>query len=115
MPEQGTGGADCISCLTEPTMFLGSDSYLEKIAEHVAVPVLRKDFIVDPYMIYQARVLGASAVLLIASLLSASELKEFGQIARSLGLSALYEAHDENEIGKVIDAGAVIIGINNRN
>ena len=96
-------------------MFMGNDSYLEEVAVIVAIPVLRKDFIVDPYMIYQARVLSASAVLLIASILTSDELREFGQIAESLGLSALYEAHDEKEIDKVLESGAKIIGINNRN
>lgn len=113
--EYEEGGADCISCLTEPTMFMGSDSYLEEVSSLVAIPVLRKDFIVDPYMIYQARVLSASAILLIASILSFEELREFGQIAESLGLSALYEAHDEKEIDKVLESGAKNIGINNRN
>ena len=108
-------GADVISCLTEPTRFLGSDQYLKEIASAVDLPVLRKDFIVDRYMLYEARVLGASAVLLIAAALSEDMLAEFLQITRSLGLDALVEAHDAQEVETAVRCGAQIIGVNNRN
>jgi indole-3-glycerol phosphate synthase len=108
-------GASAISCLTEPFYFKGSDEYLKEIAAEVSIPVLRKDFTIDPYMIFQARAYGASAVLLICALLDTSELKEYQAIATELGLSALVEAHDEKEIESALDAGARIIGVNNRN
>ncbi len=108
-------GADCISVLTEPTRFLGDIRYLKEIAETVQIPVLRKDFIIDEYMIYEAKVAGASAVLLITSILSENELKRFINICDELGLSALVEVHDEKEIGKAIECGARVIGVNNRN
>ena len=108
-------GADAISVLTEPRWFLGSDEYLREIAEQVSVPCLRKDFLVDEYMIYQAKVLGASAVLLICSLLSQEQIKEYLEISRELGLSALTEAHNEEEVEKALCAGATIVGVNNRN
>ena len=108
-------GADCISVLTEPRWFLGSDAYLREIASSVSVPCLRKDFTVDEYMIYEARLLGASAVLLICAILCKSQLREYLQAADSLGLDALVEAHDENEIDMALQAGARIIGVNNRN
>ena len=110
-----TAGADAISVLTEPKWFLGSDQYLREIAAEVSVPCLRKDFTVDPYMIYEAKVLGASAVLLICSILSEEQLKEYREIADTLGLSALVEAHDEEEIRMALRSGARIIGVNNRN
>ena len=113
--EYEEAGAEAISVLTEPKWFLGEDSYLREITEAVNIPCLRKDFTVDPYMIFEARLLGASAVLLIASILSPGELREFGAIAEDLGLAALYEAHDEKEVETVLDAGAKIIGVNNRN
>ena len=108
-------GADCISVLTEPKWFLGSDIYLQEIAEAVSIPCLRKDFVVDEYMIYQAKVLGAAAVLLICSILSLEQLKAFIGLCDRLGLSALVEAHDEAEVQKAITAGARILGVNNRN
>ncbi len=108
-------GADCISVLTEPTRFLGSDDYLREIAARVAIPCLRKDFTVDPYMIYEAKILGASAVLLICSILDKNRLKEYIDICDALGLSALVEIHDEKEAEDALDAGARIIGVNNRN
>ena len=108
-------GAAAISVLTEPEYFLGQDRYLEEIARQAAVPVLRKDFTVDPYQIYEAKVLGASAVLLICSILSLEQLKEYLKLARGLGLSALVEAHDEAEVELAQRAGARIIGVNNRN
>lgn len=108
-------GADCISVLTEPKWFLGSDRYLAEIAEAVQIPCLRKDFTVDPYMIYEAKLLGASAVLLICAILDKEQLREYHQIADSLGLSALVEAHDAHEIETAAEIGAKIIGVNNRN
>jgi indole-3-glycerol phosphate synthase len=108
-------GASAISCLTEPFYFKGSDEYLKEIAAEVSIPVLRKDFTIDSYMIFQAKAYGASAVLLICALLDTSELKEYQAIATELGLSALVEAHDEREIESALDAGAKIIGVNNRN
>ena len=113
--EYDKGGADAISCLTEPSRFLGSDDYLRNVTGRVSIPVLRKDFTVDVYMIYQARVLGASAVLLIASLLDDAMLRDFYQAADSVGLSAIFEAHDEKEIERALYAGARIVGVNNRN
>lgn len=113
--EYEEAGAAAISVLTEPEYFLGKDEYLKEIAERVRIPVLRKDFIVDEYQIYEAKLLGASAVLLICSLLEDRELKAFLDIAHSLGLSALVEAHDEIEIKRALLAGANIVGVNNRN
>lgn len=107
-------GAAAISCLTEPQWFLGADEYLTTIAQRVHVPVLRKDFIVDEYMIYQAKTLGASAVLLIASLLTDDELTRYHALAESLGMSALVEARNGEEIDRAVAAGARIIGVNNR-
>ena len=108
-------GADGISVLTEPRWFLGSDEYLKEIAENVSVPCLRKDFTVDAYMIYEAKLLGASAVLLIAAILSDAQLREYIGVCDELGLSALVEAHDETEVQRALDASARIIGVNNRN
>lgn len=108
-------GADCISVLTEPKWFLGSNDYLKEIAENVKIPCLRKDFTVDEYMIYEAKLLGASAVLLIAAILSQEQLSKYIDICDGLGLSALVEAHDEAEAIAAINAGARIIGVNNRN
>lgn len=113
--EYEQAGADCISVLTEPKYFLGDDSYLQEIAHAVSVPCLRKDFVVAPYMIYEARVLGAAAVLLICSLLTEKELAEYLAICESLGMSALVEVHNAAEISMAIHAGARIIGVNNRN
>lgn len=108
-------GADCISVLTEPKWFLGSDIYLQEIAAAVSVPCLRKDFTVDAYMIYEAKLLGAAAVLLICSLLSEQELREYLHICDRLGLSALVEVHDAREVQMALRAGARVIGVNNRN
>ena len=108
-------GADCISVLTEQTQFLGSSEYLRQIAAEVKTPCLRKDFTVDGYMIYEAKVLGAKAVLLICSILSPSQLEEYLQICGTLGLSALVEAHDKDEVRAAVSAGARLIGVNNRN
>ncbi len=108
-------GAGCISCLTETDYFLGSDKYLKEICQTVNIPVIRKDFTIDEYMIYQAKVLGASAVLLICAILDQETLEKYIDICDSLGLSALVEAHDEKEIEMAIKAKARIIGVNNRN
>ena len=110
-----TAGADCISVLTEPKWFLGSDRYLKEITEAVKIPCLRKDFTVDEYMIYEAKLLGASAVLLICSILTEEELKRYMAVCEELGLSALVEAHDANEVEMALRVGARIIGVNNRN
>ena len=108
-------GASAISVLTEPKWFLGSPEYLREIAEEVTVPCLRKDFTVDPYMIYEAKLLGASAILLICAILDTGTLEEYLKISDSLGLSAIVEAHDEAEVASAVSAGARIIGVNNRN
>ena len=108
-------GASAISVLTEPKWFLGSPEYLREIAEEVTVPCLRKDFTVDPYMIYEAKLLGASAILLICAILDTGTLEEYLRVADSLGLSAIVEAHDEAEVASAVSAGARIIGVNNRN
>ncbi len=113
--EYEIAGASAISVLTEPDYFLGSDKYLQEIASTVNIPVLRKDFTLDEYQIYEAKILGASAVLLICALLSEEELIYFREIADKLGLSCLVEAHDEAEIKKAINSKARIIGVNNRN
>jgi indole-3-glycerol phosphate synthase len=112
--EYEEAGAQAISVLTEPDYFLGSDAYLKEIAAAVKVPVLRKDFVIDAYQIYEAKILGAQAVLLICALLDTKTLKEYIVIAESLGLSALVEVHNEAEAESALDAGARIIGINNR-
>ena len=108
-------GAAAISVLTEPFWFKGSDYYLREIANTVKIPLLRKDFTVDSYMIYEAKLLGASAVLLICSILDQDTLIEYIKIAFNLGLSALVEVHNEKEISMALFAGAKIIGVNNRN
>lgn len=113
--EYEKAGADCISVLTEPKWFLGSDEYLREIAERVSIPCIRKDFTVHEYMIYEAKLLGAKAVLLICSILSAEQIKAYIGICDSLGISALVEAHDENEVKTALNCGARIIGVNNRN
>lgn len=113
--EYEAAGADCISVLTEPKWFLGSDEYLKEIAKTVSIPCIRKDFTVDEYQIYQAKTLGAAAVLLICSILSEEQLGEYIKICDSLGISALVEIHNEKEAGMAVRAGARIIGVNNRN
>ncbi|MGN0558620.1 MAG: indole-3-glycerol phosphate synthase TrpC [Acutalibacteraceae bacterium] len=113
--EYEQAGASCISCLTEPKWFLGSDKYLKETAQSVSIPVLRKDFTVNEYQIYEARLLGAKAVLLICSLLDTETIKRYIATADSLGISALVEAHNENEVKSALSAGARIIGVNNRN
>ncbi|MCH5267315.1 MAG: indole-3-glycerol phosphate synthase TrpC [Lachnospiraceae bacterium] len=108
------GGAGAISVLTEPYYFQGSDEYLKAVKETVSIPVLRKDFTVDEYMIYEAKVIGADAVLLICAILSDEELQRFWRIADGLGLTALVEAHDEEEVRRAMAIGARVIGVNNR-
>lgn len=112
--EYEAAGASAISCLTEPFYFQGHDRYLEEIAGEVQIPVLRKDFTVDAYMIYEAKLLGASAVLLICTILNDQELREYRELAESLGMSALVEAHTAEEVCRALDSGAKIIGVNNR-
>jgi indole-3-glycerol phosphate synthase len=109
------GGAEAISVLTEPEYFLGDLRYLNEISNSVKIPTLRKDFIVDEYQIYEAKICGAAAVLLIVSILSESDLRRFSTLAEMLGMSALVEAHDEREIELAAGCGAKIIGVNNRN
>ncbi|WP_181995513.1 indole-3-glycerol phosphate synthase TrpC [Clostridium sp. AM58-1XD] len=113
--EYEAAGADAISVLTEPEFFLGDSRYLKEIAETVEIPVLRKDFTVDEYQIFEAKVLGASAVLLICALLDEERLKRYRKIAESLGMSALVEAHTEEEAEMAVRSGARIVGVNNRN
>ena len=108
-------GAAAISVLTEPDFFLGSPQYLQEIAEAVHIPVLRKDFIIDEYQIYEAKLWGASAILLIAAILDDDTMRRFHELADSLGLSCLVEAHDETEVLRAVSIGARIIGVNNRN
>ena len=108
-------GAEAISVLTEPKWFLGSDEYLREIAEAVSIPCLRKDFTVDEYMLYEAKLLGASAALLICAILDQARLKDYIQVCDGLGLSALVEVHDAAEAEMALEAGARIVGVNNRN
>lgn len=108
-------GADAVSVLTEPDYFKGSNAYLKEISQAITIPCLRKDFVIDPYMIYEAKVLGASAVLLIASLHTQKELEANLHLCQDLGLSPLVEVHQKEEIAMVNDLNAPIIGINNRN
>ena len=107
-------GASAISVLTEPYFFKGDDDYLKEIAKNVSIPILRKDFVIDEYMIYQAKYLGASAVLLIVAILDIVSLRKYLDLAHSLGLSAIVEVHDGDEIMKALTVGAEIIGVNNR-
>ena len=112
--EYEAAGADAISVLTEPKWFLGSDRYLKEIASAVSTPCLRKDFTVDDYMIYQAKLLGSSAVLLLCAILDDAQLREYLALCDGLGLSALVEAHDEAEVDRALSARARILGVNNR-
>ena len=113
--EYEEAGASAISVLTEPYFFKGSNNFLMEISENVSIPILRKDFTIDKYMIYEAKLLGASAVLLIVSILDDDQLKKYLNLAHELGLSAIVETHDADEIKTALDAGAEIIGVNNRN
>ena len=107
--------ADCISCLTEPYFFLGKDEYLTQIKMSVNIPVLRKDFILYEYQIYEAKCIGADAILLIVAILDSDTLKKYIDIAHSIGLGCLVEAHDEKELEIAINCGAKVVGVNNRN
>lgn len=112
--EYENAGASAISCLTEPFYFQGKNDYLDEISSAVNIPVLRKDFTVDEYMIYEAKNLGASAILLICAILSPSQLQEYRLIAQELGMDALVETHSEQEVEMALNSGAQIIGVNNR-
>ncbi len=112
--EYERAGADAVSVLTEPEYFKGSDDFLREISKTVSLPLLRKDFTIDEYMIYEARIMGASAVLLICALLDTETLKQYIEICDSLGLSALVEAHTAEEVKSALTAGARVIGVNNR-
>lgn len=112
--EYEKAGADCISVLTETEYFKGEDRFLAEISREVSIPVLRKDFIIDPYMIYEAKLLGASCVLLIAALLDTNTIKYYSAICDELGLSALLEVHNVLEVQRALDAGVRMIGVNNR-
>ncbi|TXJ54161.1 indole-3-glycerol phosphate synthase TrpC [Brachyspira aalborgi] len=107
--------ADALSCLTEPHYFLGADEYLKEVKETVNIPILRKDFIIDEYMIYQSKNIKADAILLIAAVLDKYKLKDYFEIANSLGLSSLFEIHNEEELEKILNLNPRIIGVNNRN
>ncbi len=108
-------GADCVSCLTEPKWFLGSDEIFREIRQNISLPMIRKDFVVDEYQLYQARLMGANCVLLICAILDTETVARYLDICDSLGLAALVETHDEEEIRSAVTAGARIIGVNNRN
>ena len=112
--EYEAAGAAAISVLTEPFYFQGDDNFLREIAQKVRIPIIRKDFTVDEYMIYEARILGASAILLICAILTEEQIKKYQQIAEELGMSALVEAHDEEEVKMALRCNAGIIGVNNR-
>ena len=115
MRSYAAAGADCISCLTEPKWFLGSDEIFTQIRAVVDLPMLRKDFTVDEYQIYQAKCMGADAVLLICAILDAQSIRQYIALCDRLGLSALVEAHDAAELAMAISSGARIVGVNNRN
>ena len=108
-------GADCVSCLTEPKWFLGSDVIFEEVRRTIQLPMIRKDFSVDDYQIYQAKCMGADAVLLICALMDEKKLSHYLSVCDTLGLDALVETHDEEEIKMAVSAGAKVIGVNNRN
>ena len=113
--EYEAAGADCISCLTEEHYFQGSSAYLRDIAQNVNIPIIRKDFIIDAYQIYEAKVIGASAVLLIAAVLNDEHLREFFDLAHSLGLDCLVEVHTAEEVGRAQKLHPRLLGVNNRN
>lgn len=110
-----TAGAECVSCLTEPKWFMGSDEIFTRIRRAIRTPMLRKDFVVDEYQLYQAKLMGANAALLICAVLDTSTLARYLELCDCLGLAALTEAHDEAEIASAVSAGARMIGVNNRN
>ena len=109
-----SAGADAVSCLTEPYFFKGNDKYIKEIKEHIKIPVLRKDFIINEYMIYQSVILEADALLLIAAILDEHQLKDYVSLTKSLNISSLVEVHDEYELEKALKAECDIIGVNNR-
>ncbi len=113
--EYAAAGADCVSCLTEPKWFLGSDEIFREIRAEIALPMLRKDFTVDEYQLYEAKCMGADAVLLICALLDTETIARYLRICDEMGLSALVETHNETEIKSAVSAGARVIGVNNRN
>jgi len=113
--EYEAAGADCVSCLTEPKYFLGSDEIFKEIRAEISTPMLRKDFTVDEYQIYQAKTMGADAVLLICAILTAAEIARYLELCAELNLAAVVETHDETEIKTAVEVGAEIIGVNNRN
>ena len=113
--EYEQAGASAISVLTEPYFFKGSNDFLKEISENVSIPILRKDFTIDEYMIYEAKALGASAILLICAILDDDSIRRYIDIADGLGLTSLVEAHDEEEVKRSEAAGARVIGVNNRN
>lgn len=113
--EYEAAGADCVSCLTEPKWFLGSDEIFKEVRSAITLPMIRKDFTIDEYQIYQARLMGANAVLLICSLLDPETVSHYLEICAELGLTAIVETHDETEIREAVSCGAHIIGVNNRN
>lgn len=113
--EYEMAGADAVSCLTEPKWFLGSDGIFREIRASIKTPMLRKDFTVDEYQLYEAKVMGANAVLLICALLDTASIEKYLRVCAGLGLAALVEAHDEAEVRSAVSAGATIIGVNNRN
>lgn len=113
--EYQKAGADAVSVLTEPDFFKGNSSYLKEIASEIPLPCIRKDFVISEYQIYEAKILGAKAILLICAILTDEDLKKYLDLAHSLGLSALVEAHDEEEAERALKTGAEIIGVNNRN
>ncbi|MDO5292578.1 MAG: indole-3-glycerol phosphate synthase TrpC [bacterium] len=108
-------GASCISVLTEPAFFQGDNAYLAEIKQEVSIPVLRKDFIIEEYQIYEAKTLHADCILLITAILNQEQLEEYITLSETLHMNALVEAHDEEEIRRALKAGATIIGVNNRN
>jgi len=113
--EYEAAGADCVSCLTEPKYFLGSDEIFKEIRAEISTPMLRKDFTVDEYQIYQAKAMGADAVLLICAILTKADIARYLELCAALNLAALVETHDADEIKTAVEVGAEIIGVNNRN
>lgn len=113
--DQYNASVDAISCLTEEDHFLGSVDYFKQIREITDLPMIRKDFIIDPYQIFEAKVIGADCILLIAAILTDRELKMFYDLAYALGMDALVEVHDEQEMMRAVGLDARIIGVNNRN
>lgn len=113
--EYQKAGADAVSVLTEPDFFKGDSRYLKEIAEEIPLPCIRKDFVISEYQIYEAKILGAKAILLICAILTDEDLKKYLDLAHSLGLSALVETHDKEEVERALKTGAEIIGVNNRN